>query len=69
MGALSEAAASGDKRKMLEAMRDKLVTTIDSTESGRDVSSLMRRLLEVVNELDAMPEAEDDSPLARVING
>ena len=63
---LVKAAASGDRRVMLEALRDKLADTIENTESGRDVAALARRLMDVCAELDALPDDnEDANPLQR----
>ena len=53
---LVDAARSGDKRATLIALRDKLAETIENCESGRDVAALSRRLIDVVAELDAMPD-------------
>ena len=64
---LVDAAASGDRRATLEALRDKLAQTIDTTESGRDVAALSRRLIDVCAELDAIPDETDDSPVMRAI--
>jgi hypothetical protein len=55
---LVEAVKSGDKRKTLIALRDTLADSIVSCESGRDMAALTRRLLEVIKEIDAMPDAE-----------
>lgn len=56
MGALVQAARGGNRRKTLETLRDKLAMTIEGTESGRDMAALTRRLLEVINELDGLPD-------------
>ncbi len=53
---LVEAAKSGDKRATLIALRDKLAETIQSCESGRDMASNSKRLMEVMSELEAMPD-------------
>lgn len=60
---LSSIAATGDRRKTLEALRDKLAYTIEHTESGRDIAALSKRLLEVCAELDTLPD-DAASPLA-----
>lgn len=62
MGALVQAARGGDRRKTLETLRDKLAMTIEGTESGRDMAALTKRLLEVISELDGLPNdnAEPD---------
>lgn len=53
---LVEAAKSGDKRATLIALRDKLAETIDNCESGRDMAANSKRLMEVMAELEAMPD-------------
>ena len=62
MANLIEAARSGDRRRTLEALRDKLAASIQDCESGRDVAALSKRLMEVMGELDALPQpsAEDE---------
>ena len=69
MADLIDAAKSGDRRATLEALRDKLALTIAECESGRDVAALSKRLMEVMGELDSMPKAKPDSPLARARRG
>ena len=56
MSNLIEAAKSGDKRKTLIALRDKLAETIENCESGRDMAANSKRLMEVMAELEAMPD-------------
>ena len=56
MPTLSEAAAGNDRRDTLVALRDKLARTIDDCESGRDIAALSKRLMEVMAELDALPD-------------
>ena len=53
---LTAAAATGSRREVLTALRDKLAYTIENCESGRDVAALSRRLIDVVAELDSMPD-------------
>lgn len=69
MADLVDAARSGDRRGTLEALRDKLASSIQDCESGRDVAALSKRLMEVMGELDALPKPKGDSPLARAKNG
>ena len=69
MADLVKAAQSGSKRETLEALRDKIASSIQDCESGRDVAALSKRLMEVVNEIDALPKQKKDSPLARAKNG
>ncbi len=58
MANLIEAAKSGDKRETLIALRDILAETIQNCESGRDMASNTKRLMEVMAELEAMPDPE-----------
>lgn len=58
MANLIEAAKSGDKRATLIALRDKLAETIDRCESGRDMAANTKRLMEVMAELEAMPDPQ-----------
>ena len=55
---LVEAAKSGDKRKTLVALRDILAKTIQECESGRDMASNTKRLMEVIAELALMDKEE-----------
>ena len=56
MATLSEAAATNSRRDTLIALRDKLAAAIDACESGRDIAALSKRLMEVMGELDAIPD-------------
>ena len=56
---LVEAAKSGDKRATLIALRDKLAETIDNCESGRDMAANSKRLMEVMSELESLPDPEE----------
>lgn len=58
MSDLLQAAKSGDKRATLIALRDKLAETIQNCDSGRDMASNSKRLMEVMAEIEALP-AED----------
>lgn len=53
---LIDAAASGDKRATLIALRDILAKTIQECESGRDMASNTKRLMEVMAELETLPD-------------
>jgi hypothetical protein len=66
---LVKSAQSGDRRKTLEALRDKLAVSVDACESGRDVAALSKRLMEVMDEIDRLPQDRSESPLARARNG
>jgi len=56
MSDLVSAAKSGDKRATLIALRDKLAETIENCESGRDMAANSKRLMEVMAELENMPD-------------
>lgn len=53
---LIKAAKSGDKRETLIALRDILAKTIQECDSGRDMASNTKRLMEVMAELETMPD-------------
>lgn len=53
---LTEAARSNSRRDTLIALRDKLAAAIDECESGRDIAALSKRLMEVMGELDSIPD-------------
>lgn len=58
MANLVDAANSGDKRATLIALRDILAKTIQNCESGRDMASNSKRLMEVMTELENLPDPE-----------
>lgn len=64
-----EAVRTGDRRTALVALRDKLAETLDSKDSARDVASNAKRLIEVLDALDALPGDSDASPLDRARQG
>lgn len=53
---LIDAAKSGDKRATLIALRDILAKTIQECDSGRDMASNTKRLMEVMAEIEALPD-------------
>ena len=54
-----EAAASGDHKALLVAMRDRIAVAVQNPECPpRDLASLTRRLAEVAREIKAMELAE-----------
>lgn len=59
MMGLLEAAQSGDKRATLIALRDKLAETIENCESGRDMAANSKRLMEVMAELESLPDPSE----------
>lgn len=58
MATLAQAARKNSRRETLVALRDKLATAIDSCESGRDIAALSKRLMEVMGELDTLPNPQ-----------
>lgn len=52
MSSLIDAAKSGDRRETLIAMRDILAKTIQECDSGRDMASNTKRLMDVMNEIE-----------------
>lgn len=50
---------SNDRRKSLIALRNRLAKAIDATESGRDIAALSKRLMEVMAQIDALPDPDD----------
>jgi hypothetical protein len=65
MASLVDAAKSGDRRSTLVALRDVLAAQISVTESGRDVAALSKRLMEVMDEIDALPDPSAARSAAR----
>lgn len=50
------AAAADDRHETLAILRDRLAEAIETTTSARDLGSLTRRLLEVMDEIRGLPE-------------
>lgn len=59
MATLAQAAKKNSRRETLIALRDKLAVSIDSCESGRDIAALSKRLMEVMGELDSLPDQNE----------
>jgi hypothetical protein len=57
---LVEAAASGDKRATLIALRDRLAQEIEQA-GARDLAPLSRQLTDVLNQLDEFPNEKEVS--------
>ena len=55
---LVDAAKSGNKKQTLIALRDILAQTIQTCDSGRDMASNSKRLMEVIAEIEAIEEDE-----------
>lgn len=64
MDKLYEAVSTNDRRETLIALRNTIARAIDDCESGRDIAALSKRLMEVIAEIDALPDpAADANPL------
>lgn len=61
---VATAARSGDRRDTLIALRDHLAKRIDDCESGRDSAALTKRLMEVMDELETLPDPDQDTMTA-----
>lgn len=57
---LVTAASSGDKKETLIALRDILAKTIQNCDSGRDMASNSKRLIEVISELENIEKEEEE---------
>ena len=58
---LEESVKTNDRRTALLALRDRLAAAIDSTDSGRDIAALSKRMMEVMAEIDALPDPEAET--------
>ena len=59
-----EAVRTGDRRASLVALRDAVAETIDAKDSARDIAALSKRLMEVMAEIDSLPDQDaDESPI------
>ena len=56
---IEKAAINGSQRDVLEVLRNKLAAAIDNCESGRDTAALARRLMDVMDELNALQDEGD----------
>jgi len=63
MGKLVDAVARGDKRGILLALQAITAETIEDTTSGRDVAALSKRLIEISEKIEALPDPEDTNPV------
>lgn len=61
---LIDAAKSGNKKATLIALRDILAQTIQTCDSGRDMASNSKRLMEVIAEIELI-EKEEAEAVAR----
>jgi len=63
---IAEVAATGDRRKTLEAMRDKLARDMDEAPPAV-VAQIAGRLSAILTELDEMPDTEKRSTLDELV--
>ncbi|MET9876566.1 hypothetical protein ABZZ36_18355 [Actinacidiphila glaucinigra] len=59
---LVAAVQSGDRRRALEAIRDRLAKELQDAE-GRDVAPIANQLRATIAELDALPGGKEVSPV------
>ena len=57
----SRTPGTGDRRASLVALRDAVAETIDARDSARDIAALSKRLMEVMDEIDALPDPEAEA--------
>lgn len=58
----SEVVQIGDRRRSLEAIRDKLAAELDEA-CGRDAATIAKELRETIRELDSLPGGKEASPV------
>lgn len=58
---VSEAAADGNRRELLVALRSRIAKAVENVDTpARDLASLTRRLQEIAKEIDAIDLADSD---------
>lgn len=57
---VSTAARTGDRRETLIALRNHIAKRIDECESGRDSAALSKRLMEIMDELETLPDPDEN---------
>lgn len=63
---ITEAAASGDRRALLVAMRSRVASAVEDEETPpRDLAALSRRLLEIANEIAVIDQELGDDELGK----
>lgn len=60
-------AVTDGKKKTLLALRDTIARTIDECNSGRDMAALSKRLMEIMDEIEAIEQSEKEreTPMSR----
>lgn len=61
MGKLLDAVKSGDRREILLALRDETAFAIEGSASGRDIAALSKRLMEICDAIDALPNPDGEA--------
>lgn len=61
MGKLLDAVHAGNKRDILLALRDETAFAIEGSASGRDIAALSKRLMEICDAIDAMPNPDEEA--------
>lgn len=64
---LIDAAKSGNKKATLVALRDILAQTIQTCDSGRDMASNSKRLMEVIAEIELIEKEEAEARTKKVV--
>lgn len=64
---LIDAAKSGNKKATLIALRDILAQTIQTCDSGRDMASNSKRLMEVIAEIELIEKEEAEAKAKKVV--
>jgi hypothetical protein len=58
---LTQAAAGGDQRATLEALRNRLAADIDDCDSKRDLAALSKQMVDVLAAIAELPEGRETS--------
>jgi len=59
-----ETAASEGRRELLEALRNRIATELDSDCPARDLASLSKRLVDIAEQLESLSDVADVIALA-----
>ncbi len=57
MGSISEAFKSGDRRKTLVAMGERMANIMDNSDSIRDFAPAIKRMVELLDAIEKCPDA------------
>jgi hypothetical protein len=62
---VGQAAAGGDRRELLVAMRARVATAVeDPNTPARDLAALTRRLLEIAKEIEAIDSTDEEDEVS-----